>query len=122
MRKAGGILMHSLTEGNGVFGKLTFKDGKFPHYDRPYLIVKLQEESYGLVVVSSTLGKEHKLHKYGNKVLTNFKPPFKEPSFVKIDSYVEYAFLTVESLKLLSNGQTLESSELKAIQKECNVL
>ena len=73
-------------EGQGVLGKIRFADGQFPAYDRTYLVITVNEDYIEVLNVSSIRGKERKLAFPTNERLLSFSPPFKLPSFVKLES------------------------------------
>lgn len=104
--------------GQGIFTKIKFKDGKFPKYSRPYLIVNVKsQDTIDVINVSSTEGKEHKLLFPDNYPLSTFKPPFKKHSFVKLDSLCTINLSEI-SYTLLHNGECLNESDLKIIQEK----
>ena len=70
-------------EGQGVLGKIQFKDGSMPLYDRTYLIVTVAADYIEVLNVSSVRGKERKLAFPTNKKLDSYCPPFLKPSFLK---------------------------------------
>lgn len=101
--------------GQGVLGRIQFRDGNAPEYPRPYLVVFVSATQVGLLNVSSVLGKEHKLLFSTNKHLMKYDPPFQKDSFVKLDSLV-YVDLTVAvTFRILHNGDSLDQGELKSI-------
>lgn len=76
----------SFVVGQGILGKIRFKDGAFPAYDRTYLIVTAETNYIEVLNVSSIKGKERKLAFPTNERLRLYNPPFVMPSFVKLDS------------------------------------
>lgn len=104
--------------GQGIFTKIKFKDGNFPKYPRPYLIVNVKsDEMVDVINVSSTEGKEHKLLFPDNYPLSNFKPPFKKHSFVKLDSLCTINLSEIK-YSLLHGGECLNEEDLKVIQEK----
>ena len=101
--------------GQGLLGKIKFKDGTFPQYDRPYLVVYVDNSKIGLLNVSSVAGKEHKLAFRSNHLIQKYNPPFIKSSFVKLDSLVYMSHKESQDMYLLSNGQCLLYTELQKI-------
>ncbi len=101
--------------GQGVFGKIRFKDGDMPIYSRPYLIIYVSDEQLGVLNVSSTLGKEHKIIYPTNYSLQNYNPPFIKPSFVKLDSLSYISLDEAANFKLLEDGKCLNQDDLQKI-------
>lgn len=102
--------------GQGVLGRIRFKDGQMPTYDRTYLVVKAEEAFIEVLNVSTIRGKERKLFFPHNERLRLYRPPFMYPSFVKLDSLMRINIADVGDLRVLHNGQTLDSGELKRIK------
>ena len=102
--------------GQGVLGRLTFKDGAAPEYDRTYLVVSVSVDHIEVLNVSSIRGKERKLAYPSNERLRVYCPPFLKPSFVKLDSLTRVDAAEWGTLKLLYRGQPLDKSELARIQ------
>jgi len=107
--------MRSYTLGQVLWGKIRFKDGCFPEYNRPYLIVQVNEDSLGILNVSSIGKKFTKLRFPSNLKIIKYRPPLREPSFVKLDSFVTVKVSDVEDLYLMDNGTALDNDELKRI-------
>lgn len=101
--------------GQGVLGRIPFKDGEIPRYDRTYLVVGIDSTNIELLNVSSVIGKEHKLLFPHNKLIVNFNPPFVKSSFVKLDSLTDVPLSMSSSLRILHNGDCLDSTELQSI-------
>ena len=102
--------------GQGILGKIMFRDGIMPQYNRTYLIVGVDNNNISVLNVSSIQGKENKVMYRTNHVLNNYNPPFRKPSFVKLDSLTVVSESYVNSnCRLLSNGQPLLYSELNTI-------
>ena len=102
--------------GQGLFGRINYIDGSYPEYDRPYLIIGVSNDKIGLLDVSSVKGKETKLLLQSNKLLNHYNPPFPRRSFVLLDSYREISINEASTLYILSNGETIDRSELRAIE------
>ena len=105
----------NFSAGHGILGKIRFKDGKMPAYDRTYLVVAVGADYLEVVNVSSIKGKERKLLFPSNEPLKKYKPPFMVPSFVKLDSLVRVQFSDCVNLQILHKGQKLDSGELNRI-------
>ena len=103
--------------GQGIFGKIRFRDGDFPVYGRPYLIITVATDYIEVLNVSSSRGKERKLAFPTNEALRVYKPPFILPSFVKLDSLTRIDASDWGSFTLLMHGATLDATELERIQK-----
>ena len=103
-------------EGQGILGRIVFKDGTTPPYDRTYLIVTVASNYIEVLNVSSIRGKERKLAFPTNERLNVYRPPFRKPSFVKLDSLTRVSSSDWGNLIILSNGNTLDSQELARIK------
>lgn len=103
------------TVGQGLYGRIRFRDGCMPEYDRTYLIVDVKTDTLGLLNVSSIAGKEHKLLFPSNRSLENENPPFLKKSFVKLDSLVYISIAQANGLITLHSGDTLNNVELASI-------
>lgn len=101
--------------GQGLLGKVKFTDGQMPSYPRTYLVISISSTQIGLLNVSSTAGKEHKLLYSTNRRLVHYNPPFLKDSFVKLDSLVYVAASEIDNFKILHNGECLASGELNEI-------
>lgn len=101
--------------GQAILGKIPFKDGTQPEYNRPYLVVSVSNGEMGVLVVSSLAGKEHKLAYQENRKITHYNPPFRKSSFVKLDSLSYIAANEVSDFRILSNGASLNEEELRQI-------
>ena len=104
--------------GQALFGIARFRDGKMASYKRPFLVVYVDSEKVGLLNVSSTAGKEHKLLYESNRRIINYNPPFKKDSFIKLDSLIYISVEEVNSFTLLCNGEKLNDHELNHILDE----
>ena len=101
--------------GQGVLGKIPFKDGQMPMYDRTYLVVSVDANSIQVLNVSTIKGKERKLFFPFNERLRVYRPPFMYPSFVKLDSLTEILIKDCAGLKILQGGKRLDDTELNRI-------
>lgn len=100
--------------GQGILAKIRFKDGIMPEYPRTYLVVEVGENYIKVLNVSSSEGKEQKLQKRSNEPLQCYEPPFKKPSFVKLDSLVRVDN-PPNNYIILHNGDKLNSQDLNNI-------
>lgn len=101
--------------GHGILGRIRFRDGAMPAYDRTYLVVAVGFDYLEVVNVSSVKGKERKLLFPSNELIKKYKPPFMVPSFVKLDSLVRVKLSDCANLQILHRGQKLDDGELKRI-------
>jgi len=108
--------LNTFKEGQGVLGRIPFVDGSIPEYDRPYLIVSVNDNFIEVLNVSSIKGKERKLAFKTNVQLSCYNPPFFKPSFVKLDSLTRVQKSDWNNLKILNNGNTLNQNELNKIK------
>ncbi len=63
-------------EGQGLLGRVRFRDGATPRYDRPYLVVNVSDTHIEVLNISSTHGKEKKLLYPTNFELVHYNPLF----------------------------------------------
>lgn len=103
-------------EGQGVLGRIAFVDGNIPEYDRTYLIITVAADYLEVLNVSSIKGKERKLAFPTNEKLRVFNPPFRKPSFVKLDSLTRVPVSEWDNLQVLNSGNTLDIGELNRIK------
>ena len=101
--------------GQGLLGRVAFRDGGIPEYDRPYLIVYVSDTEIGLLNVSSVAGKESKLLYPTNRNIVKYNPPFRKSSFVKLDSLTYISHTEASAMQLLSGGLVLDQDELNLI-------
>lgn len=101
--------------GQGLLGKLAFKDGTYPTYSRPFLVAYVNLQNVGVLNVSSVVGKEHKLLFSSNMHIKNYKPPFIKDSFVKLDSLVYITLSEASNMTVLHNGDCLDQHEMNTI-------
>lgn len=106
----------SFIEGQGVLGRIMFIDGTMPEYDRTYLVVTVTNDYIEVLNVSSIRSKERKLAFPTNVRINNYNPPFKFPSFVKLDSLKKVYQDEWGNLQILNNGRSLDSNELNKIK------
>lgn len=104
--------------GQGLYGRIRFRDGCMPEYDRTYLLVDIKQDAVGLINVSSIAGKERKLLFPSNRPLVNENPPFLKKCFVKMDSLVYISIAQANGLVTLHRGDTLNNVELTSIRFE----
>ena len=104
-----------LMVGQGVLGRVRFKDGQMPQYDRTYLIVAIDADYIKVLNVSTIKGKERKLAFPYNERLRVYCPPFRYPSFVKLDSLTKVPLKECGGLKVLHGGEPLDATELNRI-------
>ena len=110
-----------LQAGQAILIQIRFKDGDTPQYKRPYLVTKVYPNNQvDLLVASSIEGKEHKLSYKTNHEIVNYNPPFKKPTFVKLDSLQRVNCSSI-IFHELSGGSCLAGTELdKILQKLYN--
>lgn len=101
--------------GQGIYGKARFADGQYPQYDRTYLVVSTTPDKIGILNISSTAGKEHKLLFPKNKHIKNYNPPFLKDSFAKLDSLIYVDAADMCNFRVLHHGDCLEKNELNEI-------
>ena len=107
-------------EGQALLGRIMFKDGKYPSYDRTYLIVKVEDDYIEVLNVSSLKGKERKLAFSTNRKIHLYNPPFMKPSFVKLDSLTRINKCDYDRFHLLCKGKCMDKHELRNIQNALN--
>ncbi|MBC5626167.1 hypothetical protein H8S10_11935 [Clostridium sp. NSJ-49] len=97
--------------------KIGYADGGGANKNRPYLIIKKNENLVYALNVSSIKGKSHKVLYDSNIVINRYNPPFRMKSMVKMDSL--YIIPTVEGLEncLFAEGKKLNSYDLDYIIK-----
>ena len=103
--------------GQGILGKIRFKDGAFPAYDRTYLIVAVTENYIEVLNISSIKGKERKLAFSTNERLRLYNPPFLMSSFVKLDSLTRVDKDDWKNFQILNSGRVLDEAELLRIKR-----
>ncbi len=106
---------HVFIVGQAFWGRVRFRDGEFPQYDRPYLIVGVDEDYLEILTVSSVAGKEWKLTLPTNKELINYDPPFPKRTFVKLDSLQRVHISDLSNVSIAKGGRTLDATELSDI-------
>ena len=108
--------MRQFEEGQCLWGRIRFKDGSMPEYDRPYLIIEATEEIIKVLNVSTIKGKERNLLYADTTVINNYDPPFFKPCYAKLNSLIEVAVSDCEDIPFLCKGKKLDKTELKRIQ------
>lgn len=103
--------------GQAFWGRIRFVDGKFPAYDRLYLVVGVYDGYIEILNVSSVDGKEWKLVFPANMEIKNYDPPFPKRTFVKLDSLQKVAVDELGNVRLSRNGAILDEAELREIIK-----
>lgn len=105
--------------GNGIYLKLPYFADGGTGYARPFLIIETNELLNQLLLlnVSTIQGKEHKLTISSNEILKNYFPPFKKPSFVKMDVLYTVEYFS-DLNKLIFKSRLLNFSELNRIQNK----
>jgi len=103
--------------GHVIKVKMPFLDGKQSQYSRPYLIIRVDENTVDVLNISSTSGKEHKLLYPTNIDILQYNPPLTVPSFVKLDSLqtVKISDLQKWGAGLYGNGKPLNQEDLHRI-------
>lgn len=106
--------------GQALLGELEFADGEKPAYKRPYLIVDVDNINMRIKIlnVSSKKGKEHKLKFGTNYDIKNYNPPFKYPTFAKLDSLREITFVDASNMVILDKGKILDGMEISIIKSK----
>lgn len=115
------MFLMTYTEGQAIFGRITYSDGSMPEYNRPYLIVAVEKNSVDVVSVSSTKGKEWKLMFADNSVIHDYNPPFYKSSFVKLNSVSKIPKSQLKNFFLMDEGKSLSRSEMKRIKRKIEV-
>ncbi len=105
----------SFVVGQAFWGRIRFPDGNFPAYDRPYLVVGVDEDYIEILTVSSVAGKEWKLSIPSNREIINYDPPFPKRTFVKLDSLQRVHISSLSNVSMARNGRTLDEAELSEI-------
>lgn len=111
----------NIQAGNGIYLKLPhFADGG-EGYKRTLLVVNTEESAKRVLLlnVSSTKDKEHKLIRNSNELLLKYNPPFRRPSFIKLDSLYIIDYFD-ELSQLLFRSGLLDPNELSRIQNKFN--
>jgi hypothetical protein len=105
--------------GQGILAKIRFKDGVMPSYSRTYLVVEVGANYIKVLNVSSTKGKEEKAQRRSNEVIKEYEPPFKKPSFVKLDSLAKVDN-PPDTFIILHKGEKLNPQDLDNILSKMN--
>lgn len=114
---AGQIIPGQIIPGQIVLtGFIPYPDGTHIQYSlRPYLVVGVSSTHIETLIISSLFGKAHKLIYSSNFQLKNSMPPLAKASFVKLDSYQKTEITQLTDLRVVSNGQLIDSIELNTI-------
>ncbi len=96
--------------GQGLLLKGFFANGTECSYERPFLVIENNGSILKALNVSSVKGKSHKLLYPSNKNLNPFKPPFLEPSFVKLDELYEMELFPNLQKAIVDKGNILDST------------
>lgn len=107
----------SFVVGQAFWGKIRFPDGEFPAYERPYLIVGIDDEYIEILTVSSVAGKEWELTLPTNKEIFKYDPPFPRRTFVKLDSLQRVHISELATVRIAKSGRALDETELSEIIK-----
>ena len=113
-----GVLHLDIIVGQLLYLKLPFADGGLCTYKRTFLVFEVAENRIKLFNASSISGKAHKLLFRSNIKVNNYWPPFKCPTFVKIDAVYDIEYLNLLDTAILANGQTLNTVDLNNILSE----
>lgn len=108
----------NIIPGNGVGIIIpAFATEKGTPYPRTLLVIDTNPylKKFTLLNVSSVRGKEHKILWSSNEPLTCFNPPFRVPSFVKLDEMYILDYFSEFDRAVFSSG-VLDAVELKRIQ------
>lgn len=107
----------NIIPGHGLLLKIPFADGAPCINNRPFLVINtnIEKKSIELLNVSSIRGKEHKILFDSNEVIYNYKPPFKFPSFVKLDALYTIEYFPELESKITHNGDTIHPDEFRRI-------
>lgn len=106
---------HTFIAGQAFWGRIRFRDGEFPQYDRPYLVVGVDGEYLKILTASSVVGKEWKLTLPTNKEISKYDPPFPKRTFVKLDSLQRVHISDLSNISMSRGGRTLDAAELSKI-------
>ena len=108
-------MLHTFIVGQAFWGRVRFKDGEFPQYDRPYLIVGVDMEYIQILTASSIDGKEWKLTLPTNKEIFKYDPPFPRRTLVKLDSLQRVHISDLSNVSISRGGGTLDATELSEV-------
>lgn len=111
----------NIEAGQGLYLQIPFYgDGEASSGARTFLVISVTENTVAVLNVSSTAGKEAKLVRPSNKEIKLFEPPFKRPSFAKLDVVYRIEYFTELTKTVLHNGAKLDPIEFKEILIELN--
>lgn len=108
----------NIVPGQALLLQMTYADGQPCSYKRTFLVVDtdLVQNKVILLNVSSVAGKVRKVSFPSNRLISNYRPPFDKPSFVKLDSIYEIHYFSEIDNAVLHNGNPLDSGELTNIR------
>lgn len=109
-----------IRQGVGIRIQSCFADGTICPYKRPFLVIDFDTTNgtIKMLNVSSVLGKERKLLFKSNKLIKKYKPPFIDPSFVKLDELYEIQYFSNLDKSVVHNADVLDEDELNEILNE----
>lgn len=107
-----------LQVGQGLWLMMNYADGGEHNYKRPFLIIEITKTNIHVLNVSSLNNKSYKLGYDSNLQINNFKPPFKVPSFIKLDAVYIIEKNDILERSLLCHGTKILSTELTNILTE----
>lgn len=110
-------MAHHISPGQIILtGLIPYPNGKRIQYPtRPYLVIGITNTHVETLIISSIMGKAHKLAYKSNFELKNSIPPLAKASFVKLDSYQKTELTRLSDLKIASNGIKIDGKELSAV-------
>lgn len=108
----------SIIPGQGLLFKGFFANGTECGYERPFIVIDCTPSVVRVLNVSSIKDKATKLFYPSNKEIKNYNPPFRFPSFVKLDELYEIDHFTELNKLLLSGGRTMMECSFKYIINE----
>lgn len=103
--------------GQAFYARINFRDMEAPAYDRPYLVVGVDDGYIEILNVSSVVGKEWKLAMPTNLEIINYDPPFPKRTFVKLDSLQRVPISSLGNVSFFRKGAKLDANELAKIMK-----
>jgi hypothetical protein len=109
-----------IKQGVGIRIQSCFADGTVCPYKRPFLIIEFDSTNgkIKMLNVSSVLGKERKLLFKSNRLIKKYKPPFVDPSFVKLDELYEVQYFSNLEKSIVHNAEVLDNVEMADILDE----
>jgi hypothetical protein len=111
-----------IVPGNGLLLSIPFADSGTCSNRRVFIVIETCNSLNSLKVlnISSIAGKAHKLLFASNEIINNHNPPFREPSFVKLDALYELEYFQELNLSILNHGNILDPNELNRILTKFN--